>query len=344
MATKASAYTTIYRILAFLLVSQSLYSQYSDMLAVDPKLRMSMSYLTQVNAEFSGPSVNFSPTYPQGEFDNGYVNDSSGLGSDTWDWGFNESSQILKNDLISFSRTSFSGPQFSSNPTEGSAGLRFDWIPNTLSTSRMAFSSVFSLDARLLDIESQAMLPAGFETLTKYYSHANFDPTLLTLPHAGTDGDPLLSSSPSKSKTFALDDGATLHRYMGLEGALISLGAGGEVHIGIIRNLSLFLQAQVLANLYFGKFEHGEYFLLNEPYGRQNFPYGQRNASHDISEMLFGLSGGAGFQWRFGDYSSLLFSVSKIINEKLEGNESGYNYYLNLNDGYYMVAGIQIEY
>ncbi|MEK9983827.1 MAG: hypothetical protein VW879_03715, partial [Opitutae bacterium] len=82
MATKASAYTTIYRILAFLLVSQSLYSQYSDMLAVDPKLRMSMSYLTQVNAEFSGPFVNFSPTYPQGEFDNGYVNDSSGLGSD----------------------------------------------------------------------------------------------------------------------------------------------------------------------------------------------------------------------------------------------------------------------
>ena len=60
--------------------------------------------------------------------------------------------------------------------------------------------------------------------------------------------------------------------------------------------------------------------------------------------MLFGLSGGAGFQWRFGDYSSLLFSVSKMINQELTGNESGYEYGLDFYDGYHVVAGIQIEY
>ena len=341
MATKASAYTTIYRILAFLLVSQSLYSQYSDMLAVDPRLRLGVSYLTHVDAHFSGPALSFSPAYEAGQYDNGYVKESAyNSTSKTWNWGFDSNSQLQGDELISYSTTSFSGSGISLSPQEGSAGLRFDWVPQTKTFGRrIAFNSLLSMDARKFSIEDRRELPANFETITKYHSHAGIDPTLLTLPHAGTyeDPGPLLALAASNSKSYTQDNEASLHRYMGLDGFLFTLGAGGEVHLAVTRRLSFFLQAQLLANLYFGKFEYGEYFSLNQPYGEQN-------VSHGISEMLFGLSGGAGFQWRFGDYSSLLFSVSKMINQELKGNESGYEYGLDFYDGYHVVAGIQIEY
>ena len=42
------------------------------------------------------------------------------------------------------------------------------------------------MDARKFSIEDRRELPANFETITKYHSHAGIDPTLLTLPHAGT--------------------------------------------------------------------------------------------------------------------------------------------------------------
>ena len=108
MATNASAYTTIYRILALLLVSQSLYSQYSDMLAVDPRLRLGVSYLTHVDAHFSGPALSFSPAYEAGQYDNGYVKESAyNSTSKTWNWGFDSNSQLQGDELISFSTTSF---------------------------------------------------------------------------------------------------------------------------------------------------------------------------------------------------------------------------------------------
>jgi len=342
MATIASAFTKIYRILAFLLVSHSLYSQYSDMLAVDPRLRLGISYLTHVDAHFSGPALSFSPVYEAGQYENGYVKESAhNSTSKTWNWGFDSNSQLQGDELISFSTTSFSGSGISLSPQEGSAGLRFDWVPQTKTFGRrIAFNSLLSMDARKFSIEDRRELPANFETITKYHSHAGIDPTLLTLPHAGTyeSPGPLLALVASDSRSYTQDNQeASLHRYMGLDGILFTLGAGGEVHLAVTRRLSFFLQAQLLANLYFGKFEYGEYFWLNQPYGEQN-------VSHSISEMLFGLSGGAGFQWRFGDYSSLLFSVSKMINQELKGNESGYEYGLNFHHGYYMVAGVQIEY
>ena len=243
MATKASAYTTIYRILAFLLVSQSLYSQYSDMLAVDPRLRLGVSYLTHVDAHFSGPALSFSPAYEAGQYDNGYVKESAyNSTSKTWNWGFDSNSQ-LRDELISYSTTSFSGSGISLSPQEGSAGLRFDWVPQTKTFGRrIAFNSLLSMDARKFSIEDRRELPANFETITKYHSHAGIDPTLLTLPYAGTyEGPgPLLALAASNSKSYTQDNEASLHRYMGLDGFLFTLGAGGEVHLAVTRRLSFF--------------------------------------------------------------------------------------------------------
>ena len=244
MATKASAYTTIYRILAFLLVSQSLYSQYSDMLAVDPRLRLGVSYLTHVDAHFSGPALSFSPAYEAGQYDNGYVKESAyNSTSKTWNWGFDSNSQLQGDELISYSTTSFSGSGISLSPQEGSAGLRFDWVPQTKTFGRrIAFNSLLSMDARMFSIEDRRELPANFETITKYHSHAGIDPTLLTLPYAGTyEGPgPLLALAASNSKSYTQDNEASLHRYMGLDGFLFTLGAGGEVHLAVTRRLSFF--------------------------------------------------------------------------------------------------------
>ncbi len=318
----------------------SLSGQYADLLAVDPRLRMGVSYLTQVEVQFSAPAHTYAPAHESGEFDNGYVKESAYQGGSTWNWGFNDSTQIQRNETIRFATTSFQGPAVSYSPRTGSAGLRLDWIPQTDTWGRrLGFSTLFSLDVRRMDIEGQTSLPAGFETISKYYSHAGIDPTLLTLPHAGTYDGPgaLLSLNPSETRTSALDNGATIYRHMALEGVMISLGAGGETHLALTRRLSFFLQGQLLANLYLGKFEYGQYYFMDRRYGEET-------TSHGMGELLLGVSGGAGLQWRVGDYSALLISVSKIFSQELDGDESGYNYHLGFNDGYYVMAGFQVEY
>ena len=317
------------------------WAQYSDMLAVKPGLRIGMSYMTQVDAQFSASAYSFGGDALAGEFDNGYVRDSAyAVGSQTWNWGFNDATQIQGGDRMRFASSSFSGPSTTVSAREGSPGVRIAWIPHVSTWGRrITFTSVASLDLRRMEVEGRTSLPASYEMMSKYYGHGGIEPTLLTLPYAGTyEGPgPLLDSFPLDTKVSASPDGAILRRYMSLDGYLVSLGAGGEMHLAITRRLSMFLQSQFLMNIYLGDFEYADSFELGGAFGLTQ-------SSAGVSEVLFGISGGGGLHYDIGETTSLLLSVSKVLSKKLEGEEAGRSYQLGFNDGYLVLAGFQVEY
>ena len=291
---------------------------------------------TSLGPEFStlNPAVNRT-------YEDGYVHVDS-LGNDSnlsWNWGFQDASQIMGDGTIAFNNRTFSSGSGSLLEEDSNRGIHLSWLGDEREQGeQFSFSLMGSLDFTPLQSELRYQGAADMDLLTDRYSHALFDPSLLPSPYHGDfDGPgPLLGDIPTRGVT-SIPGGGVIQRSMMLDGNLLALGAGGEISYEINEKLSLLLQTRIMLGWFNGDFEYADHYSFNSA------TYASENGKKEISDTITGAVLGAGFLWDIDEELSLFATANRSSFKAISGDLDGRIFKLN-DTGILFNLGIQKQF
>jgi hypothetical protein len=233
---------TIRPLLAVSLIAASAASAQDTESAGPLRNRFGVSYRSgfNIDARFKRPGglpAQSNPGPPAGradrEYDDGFVRTDSGENPGlTWNWGYQNASQVPGDDTIQFHSSSVGGSGVSKGTDDSPQhGLEFTWnryMGNIGERVSWGFEAAFAFNN--ITVANGRPVTSSLNQLTDTYALDGVIPP--EPPYTGTFGGPgpLISDSPSRSVT-TIPNGATVSGQRSFDGDLFGIRVGPYIEV-----------------------------------------------------------------------------------------------------------------
>jgi len=296
-----------------------------------------------LDAEFKGLGTSGSAFVPQPiapgtnyEYDNGYVRvDSSGnLGGETWNWGYEDASQVSGNQ-VAMSLSSSNGDASAREHDEIAQGVDLfaylDMGKVTLGGKDASWGFRAGLHYGRADIGHSGSLTAGTTTITDTYTLTSG--VMPGAPYNGTPGGPgpMLGETPVRD---IVSGAATVTGSRDLDVHLTTLNFGAYLEIPVAEKFSVSLEGGLSAALADGEYEFDSTTTLTG--------VGTVNSSGRDSDtkVLPGLYLGASALYQINDQWGLQFSGRYQYMDNFSLEDNGSEATLKFDSAFILSAGV----